>query len=393
MSTEDITMKIEANRDSSTKGAGIELQPYDGQVSLYGYSNVNTNSYTTENWTGNATWSSYGDSGSQVVLTGATALVTFLNETFNQAPVGSISINGSDYYPYAGFGGNSENATIYTTTGAPLSSTTVTSLEFKYQVRSVIEIDEDDEEILIEGKGLDVHLKSTGTISFRTNLDEDTEHSWNMSNDGKFELPGDGYIENVVNGSSDGNGGDTLELVPDATLGTDQYLIIEPTTGFEGPDHIHIRAGGVIDESTVNLILGGEKNAVIVSDDERAVGITTRAPRVSQALINLQTEDSSEFVAAIPDPEGVLVQTDDWKVLNAGTEYTVTGVSLNTPTEGLVTITATGLTFGQGSEYTFYYDEPFINTWAQCSLTWDFALLTKSQCGTTTPLYLNTRPR
>jgi hypothetical protein len=182
-----------------------------------------------------------------------------------------------------------------------------------------------------------------------------------MGSNGKFRLPGDGYIENVVNGSSDGNGGDTLKIVPDSTLGTDQHLIIEPTIGFESPDHIHIRAGGTIDESAVNLILGGEKNAVIVSDDERAVGITTRAPRVSQALINLQTEDGAEFVTSVPEG-GVLVDVG-WKVLNAGTEYTVTSLSANTPTEGLVTITATGLTFGNGTEYTFYYDEPFINTW------------------------------
>jgi hypothetical protein len=167
----------------------------------------------------------------------------------------------------------------------------------------------------------------------------------------------------VPNSSGDGSGYSTIQINPDTTTNDNRYIILDPTTGFEGPDHIHIRPGGTMDESTVNLILGGEKNAVIVSDDERAVAITTRAPRVSQALINLQTVDSAEFVAAIPDPEGVLVQTD-WKVLNAGTEYTVTGVSLNTPEEGLVTITATGLTFGQGSEYTFYYDEPFINTWA-----------------------------
>jgi hypothetical protein len=233
---------------------------------------------------------------------------------------------------------------------------------FSYRYRSVIEVNDDDEDILIEGIGLDVKLKSTDDISFTTNLNEDSEYNWEMSANGQFRLPGDGYIENVINGSGEGGDRDTIKIVPDSTLGTDQYIIIDPTNGFEGPDHIHIRAGGTIDESAVNLILGGEKNAVIVSDDERAVGITTRAPRTTQALINLQTEDGAQFVAAIPDPEGVLVQTD-WKVINAGTEYTVTAVALDTPTEGLVTITATGLTFGQGSEYTFYYDEPYVNTW------------------------------
>jgi hypothetical protein len=183
-----------------------------------------------------------------------------------------------------------------------------------------------------------------------------------MGSNGKFRLPGDGYIENVVNGSSDGNGGDTLEIVPDSTLGTDQYLIIEPTTGFEGPDHIHIRAGGAIDESAANLILGGEKNAVIVSDDERAVGITTRPPRESQGLTNINGDGDADFVAVIPEG-GVLVQVG-WKVLNAGTEYTVTAVTLDNPAEGNVLIQATGLdNFGSNAEYIFYYDEPYVNTW------------------------------
>jgi len=361
MSTEDTTTKIEARRDSLRQGAGLELRPSDGQVSLYGYTGGTTNSYSTTDWTGNATWSSFGEGNSQVVLNGATALITFLNETFNQQPVRSLSINGSDYYEFDGFGGNSENVTLYTIGGAPLSSTTVTSLEFRYQSRSVIEVNDDDEEILIEGKGLNVNLKSTENISFTSNLDADSEYSWQMANDGKFQLPGDGYIENVINGSGEGGDRDTIKIVPDSTLGTDQYIIIDPTNGFEGPDHIHIRPGGTMDESAVNLILGGEKNAVIVSDDERAVGITTRAPRTTQALVNLQTVDSTEFVTAVPDG-GVLVDIG-WKVLNAGTEYTVTSLSANTPEEGLVTITATGLTFGNGTEYVFYYDLPFVNTW------------------------------
>ena len=77
--------------------------------------------------------------------------------------------------------------------------------------------------------------------------------------------------------SGDGAGLDTIKLIPDAELhraggdyDNDQYLIIDPT----GPDHIHIRAGGPIDSSTANLILGGEKNNVSVSDDDKSVTIT-----------------------------------------------------------------------------------------------------------------------
>jgi hypothetical protein len=71
-------------------------------------------------------------------------------------------------------------------------------------------------------------------------------------------------IQSVANSSGDGNGYTTLELIPDAGLvANDQYLIIDPTA----PTHIHIRAGGVIDDSSAELYLGGEENYVRVQDN------------------------------------------------------------------------------------------------------------------------------
>ena len=78
--------------------------------------------------------------------------------------------------------------------------------------------------------------------------------------------------------SGDGEGYDTIKLVPDEELrrnGSDQYLIIDPTGG--EPNHIHIRAGGTIDQSSTDLFLGGEKNNVRVSDINDRVTITTDA--------------------------------------------------------------------------------------------------------------------
>jgi len=71
--------------------------------------------------------------------------------------------------------------------------------------------------------------------------------------------------------SGDLAGNATLELVPDADLyNNDQYLIIDPTT----PNHIHIRAGGNIDQSDAILILGGELAQVRVSNDDIELGDT-----------------------------------------------------------------------------------------------------------------------
>ena len=81
--------------------------------------------------------------------------------------------------------------------------------------------------------------------------------------------------------SGDGEGRDTIKLIPDTVLyrgdnenegdyGDHRYLVIDPT----GPDHIHIRAGGPMDQSNAVLILGGEQNNVSVSDDDKSVTIT-----------------------------------------------------------------------------------------------------------------------
>lgn len=78
--------------------------------------------------------------------------------------------------------------------------------------------------------------------------------------------------------SGDGAGLDTIKLIPDAQLhyndsnyGNDQYIIVDPTA----PNHIHLRAGGNIDQSNADLFLGGEKNYVRVSDSYDNVIIST----------------------------------------------------------------------------------------------------------------------
>lgn len=86
--------------------------------------------------------------------------------------------------------------------------------------------------------------------------------------------------------SGDGNGYNTIRLVPDSSLGENgQYIVIDPTA----PNHIHIRAGGEQDNSPALLILGGEKNHVVVEDGN---GVT---------ISNEQTFDSFNYYSAGPD--------------------------------------------------------------------------------------------
>lgn len=72
-------------------------------------------------------------------------------------------------------------------------------------------------------------------------------------------------IQGGENNSGDGNGFGTIELVPDKDLyENDQYLIIDPTA----PNHIHIRAGGDVDNSNSVLIIGGENSNFQINSGE-----------------------------------------------------------------------------------------------------------------------------
>jgi hypothetical protein len=76
--------------------------------------------------------------------------------------------------------------------------------------------------------------------------------------------------------AGDGSTADTIKLIPDAALfnsGSDQYIVVDPTEG--GPGHIHLRAGGIQDQSGADLYLGGELTFVRVSDTSDDVVIRT----------------------------------------------------------------------------------------------------------------------
>lgn len=78
----------------------------------------------------------------------------------------------------------------------------------------------------------------------------------NQTVSGSIDFGNGSTIESVAASSGDGNGYTTLQLKPDASVSTDQYIILDPTA----PSHIHIRAGGTQDASNAVLILGGENS-------------------------------------------------------------------------------------------------------------------------------------
>jgi hypothetical protein len=92
------------------------------------------------------------------------------------------------------------------------------------------------------------------------------------------------------NASGDGLNAGTIQLVPDANLNSDQYLIIDPTA----PNHIHIRAGGTQDASTSDLIIGAENTNLLVSDTGDYVDIRTTS---ASAYTNLWRFSSDGYIS------------------------------------------------------------------------------------------------
>lgn len=107
-------------------------------------------------------------------------------------------------------------------------------------------------------------LSVPGTITGASNLATTGSNAFtgNQIISGSINFGDGSLIQSVSASSGDGNGYTTLVLKPDESLGTDQYIILDPTA----PSHIHVRAGGTIDASSVYLYLGGENNNVRVSD-------------------------------------------------------------------------------------------------------------------------------
>jgi hypothetical protein len=181
----------------------------------------------------------------------------------------------------------------------------------------------------------------------------------NTINTGDITFDGSRVI-GAGTGSGDGSGNGTIELVPDGTLETDQYIIIDPTA----PNHIHVRAGGTQDDSSADLFLGGERNHVRVSDNGRNVSITSRPAAVNNTYTNLNPTGNTFFVVS----NTANIYVGDTAVYPGdGNTITVDSVTADSPEAGLQTITAnldgTPTIFVTGDDYYFIHNSELNNYW------------------------------
>lgn len=280
-------MILEANEGDGSVASQIIIGKGDIPISIASYE-TDVSSYGTGDWA-TAEWQSDGNGAGQIVLTGITSIEQHLNN-FNY-DFQKVLIDDTTLVAYNGASYGGGNATIYVSEG-PAGGTTATvlALRFIQSLRSGILIDLDDENLEIVSRNMSMDILTTGgnDLNITSSDDLDLEASddirfssdingeqkyWSMDSSGQFNLPGDGYISNPSNSSGDGNGYDTIKIVPDNDREQyDQYLVIDPTQ----PNHIHIRAGGTQDASNAELILGAEENNVAISDSNRSVTIKAK---------------------------------------------------------------------------------------------------------------------
>jgi hypothetical protein len=217
-----------------------------------------------------------------------------------------------------------------------------------------------DDNIVVQADD-ELNLRSHDSTSIITNyVDlENAEHEWLFGSQGYLTLPGGAQIVSQPNSSGDGSGFSTLELVPDGTLETNQYLIIDPTA----PNHIHIRAGGEQDASAADLFIGGERNNVYVSDGGRNVSINTKPATVINTYTNDNPISNTYFITS----NSANVYIGDTLFYPGGDIVTIDSITQDSPSAGLITITAnlneTPASFVAGQAHVFSHEESWNNYW------------------------------
>jgi hypothetical protein len=153
------------NADGIVK-ARITLDQSDEQVRIEAIDG--RNEYFDSNQWDTAVWS-----GNVVTITNTPDIIDFFSNT--PGDITKVSINDGTALNYEGgsFGGG--NTTIYVS-GAPAideDPLTITEIRFLYQVVSQIDIDYDNEEFLIQSRGMDLNLNSDQEINLESDDDID----------------------------------------------------------------------------------------------------------------------------------------------------------------------------------------------------------------------------
>ncbi len=369
---------IQSRFDDGRLSGELLFDQGNDRALLRAYGNFSENSYSSQDWA-TATWTDDGEGNSSLALTGASTVFTFLSTQFRNHNR-RISLNAGPRALLSGWSTDGTDGIIYISGIPPLNTPgtdPITSVTFYASRASSIDIDYDDDDLDISAENLDINLTTTGSrdinlnsadtirleaatgdiylrarddIRFTTGYNSETSHEWGMESNGTFEFPGQGRIRNPLISSGDNVGSDTLHLIPDSDLEvTDQYIILDPTE----INHIHIRAGGAQDYSQAELILGGERAGVRVSDSTGRVNIASKKQDLSWAYEQTGPTGTTYVVnTASAEPD-----VNDFTIEN-GVKYIITSRTVVGDTTEYLAVGTNNLdlVFEAGQFYTFRRD-------------------------------------
>ena len=157
---------INSINDGGDLGAYITLTPDIGLARLTGREAQSSVNYTNTAWA-NATYTS-----TQIDFTNAPDLVSFFNDNqFNVGVNQTFSINGDEPVPFTGYTiGTGNDVIVYTSVTADPDPTTVTSIDFLYQLESSVGIDYDDGTLNVNATGLTINIDNDQTSGPDINL-------------------------------------------------------------------------------------------------------------------------------------------------------------------------------------------------------------------------------
>jgi hypothetical protein len=338
--------RLQARAAESVLRNEIELDPNNGTyMSVW---SDGTTSFSFNDWD-TGSWNNESGLGA-ARFTDAQSL-----QNFWTTGIGSLglpieaSINGGARTPNVFYDGN--NGETYGVTlgldavppGGQGTTVPITSLVFYYQTQSKINIDRDGGEILLDAQSMDLDLRTTNILDLRAgeNLNlrglgaypvriytDDTTHMWEFDTSGSLTLPSEGKINGIGapndrygyiswdgNSSGDGQGWNTMRLVPDqmGLEDLDTYIILDPAY-VDGPGSIHIRAGGTRDNSLANLYLGGANSHVKIGAGVNPP-VTVMANNRSWTFGNTGTTRFPDGTILAPAGQNITMQSDQYAQL------------------------------------------------------------------------------
>jgi hypothetical protein len=362
---DDETLIIQANNSTTVKSQ-LVLNPY-GVAKLEAFDNPDVTTFYASNpdWD-SATWSVEPGIGSVIQFVNAPNIINWIGSSTLSVYDASLIINGVPAGTVNGFSYSGTDATLFINNTVPTEDPTVNELGFLFVTSSFIDINYDNGSFDIEAKNMDINITSDDDVSitaggddlllrasddirFTANYnDSEEDHLWRMDSEGEFHLPGNGLIWNPSNSSGDGYSGDTIHIVPnDSDNETEQRIIIDPT----GPNHIHIRAGGVQDYSTADLILGGERAGVRVSDTEGTTVVQSKQEDYIWSYQNVGEGGQVYVIAsAMAEPD-----INDFTIIG-GQKFVITNVIRDEQNGTTSYETTPGIGFVPFENYTFIRD-------------------------------------